>query len=154
MRSTATAATNLKRVRASLYCRRTEFGVLRYTVDLGRAARADRFASIDGEDIVAVSPTLWMWRPRLLSRDEILATFSLAGGGQVFVPWQMMNEEGTDYRLKASPQSGSAIALFGAFQQSVEQVAGADFARCDASTLTTALICRRSCPGFAQPRKV
>jgi hypothetical protein len=99
---------------------------LRYTVDLGRAARADRFASIVGGGSVAVSPTLWMWRPRLLSRDEILATFKLAGGGQVFVPWQMMNEEGTYYRLKASPQSGTAIAVFGSFQQSIEHVAGAD----------------------------
>jgi len=99
---------------------------LRYTVDLGRAARADRFASILGDSSVVVSPTLWMWRPLLLSRDEILATFMLASGGQVFVPWQMMNEEGTYYRLKASPQSGSAVSVFGSFQQSIEQVAGAD----------------------------
>jgi hypothetical protein len=99
---------------------------LRYTVDLGRAARADRFASILDDSSVAVSPTLWMWRPLLLSRDEILATFKLAGGGQVFVPWQMMNEQGSYYRLKASPQSGSAISVFGSFQQSIEHVAGAD----------------------------
>ncbi len=99
---------------------------LRYSVDLGRAARADRFASILNDSSIAVSPTLWMWRPALLSRDEILATFELAGGGQVFVPWQMMNEEGTYYRLKASPQSGSAVAVFGSFQQSIEHVAGAD----------------------------
>lgn len=99
---------------------------LRYTVDIGRAARADRFNSVLGNGSIAVSPTLWMWRPLLLSRDEILATFDLASGGQVFVPWQMMNEEGTYYRLKASPQSGSAVSVFGSFQQSIEQVAGAD----------------------------
>ncbi len=99
---------------------------LRYSVDIGRAARADRFNSVLGNGSIAVSPTLWMWRPLLLSRDEILATFDLAGGGQIFVPWQMMNEEGTYYRLKASPQSGSATSVFGSFQQSIEQVAGAD----------------------------
>jgi len=99
---------------------------LRYTIELGRAARADRFASILGDGSVAVSPTLWMWRPLLRSRDEILATFQLAGDGQVFVPWQMLNEEGTNYRLKASPQSGTAVSVFGSFQQSIERVAGAD----------------------------
>lgn len=99
---------------------------LRYTVELRRAARTDRFASILNDDSVALSPTLWMWRPRLLDSDEILATFELAGGGGVFVPWQMMNTEATLYRLTASPQSGSAVAVFGTFEQSVEQVGGAD----------------------------
>jgi len=99
---------------------------LRYTVDIGRAARADRFASILGDGSIAVSPTLWMWRPLLLSRDEILATFKLADGGQIFVPWQLINKEGTHYRLKASPQSGTAVSVFGSFQQSIEKVAGAD----------------------------
>ncbi len=99
---------------------------LRYSVELGRAARTDRFAGILSDSSIAVSPTLWMWRPLLLSRDEILATFKLAGDGQIFVPWKMMNAEGTYYRLKASPQSGSAVAVFGSFQQSIEHVAGAD----------------------------
>jgi hypothetical protein len=99
---------------------------LRYNVDLGRAARADRFASILDDSSVAVSPTLWMWRPRLLSSDEILASFALEDGGQVFVPWQMINDDGTYYRLTASPQSGSAVAVFGSFRESVERVAGAD----------------------------
>jgi hypothetical protein len=99
---------------------------LRYSVNLGRAARADRLAGILDEGSIAVSPTLWMWRPRLLSKDEILARFELADGGQVFVPWRMMNDEGTYYQLTASPQSGSAVSVFGSFQQSIEQVAGAD----------------------------
>lgn len=99
---------------------------LRYSVDLGRAARIDRLANTLDDSSVAVSPTLWMWRPRLLGGDEILASFELAGGGQVFVPWRMMNDDGTHYQLKASPQSGTAVAVFGSFQQSIEQVAGAD----------------------------
>ena len=98
---------------------------LRYTVELRRAARHDRFASILSDHSLAVSPTLWMWRPRLLARDEILVTFALAGNGDVFVPWQRMHAEGADYRLTASPQSGSAIALFGSFAQTVEQIGGA-----------------------------
>jgi hypothetical protein len=99
---------------------------LRYSVDLGRAARADRFASILSNSSIAVSPTLWMWRPRLLGGDEILASFTLENGGQVFVPWRMLNDEGTYYRLSASPQSGSAVAVFGSFEESIEHVAGAD----------------------------
>jgi hypothetical protein len=98
---------------------------LQYSVDLRGAAQRDRFASILNDQSLAVSPTLWMWRPRLLAKDEILVTFALAGNGDVFVPWQRMHAEGADYRLSASPQSGSAIALFGSFAQTVEQIGGA-----------------------------
>ncbi len=105
---------------------RTGIRCLRYSVDLGSAARTDRFASILTDSSIAVSPTLWMWRPLLRGSDEILATFELAGDGRVFVPWQGINAAGTAYRLKPTPQSGSAIAVFGDFEQSRAQVAGAD----------------------------
>lgn len=97
---------------------------LRYSVDLGRAAETERLSGLLDDGNIVVSPTLWMWRPRLSSTDEIIATFSLRD--EVYVPWQKLNEAGTRYRLIASPQSGSALALFGAFQQRIENVAGAD----------------------------
>jgi hypothetical protein len=100
---------------------------LEYSVDLRRAASAERFASILHDANIAVSPTLWMWRPRLRAGDEILATFQLTEGVHVFVPWQMTDNDGTRYRLTASPESGSAIAVFGSFEQRIENVAGAEF---------------------------
>lgn len=82
---------------------------LSYTVSL-RAADRDA-------NKVVVSPSLWMWRPRLSRNDEILATFSLPHGTRVFVPWQMTDKSGTRYRLVATPQSGTATAIFGNFEQ-------------------------------------
>ena len=99
---------------------------LKYTVDLQRAARSERFASILDDANIAVSPTLWMWRPRLHGNDEILATFQLADDMRVFVPWKMSNNDGTQYRLADSPESGSAIAVFGSFEQRNEYAAGAN----------------------------
>lgn len=98
---------------------------LRYSIDLRGAAAAERLNSILDDGNVAVSPTRWMWRPRLRGGEEIIATFNLGDGARVFVPWQSTNETGTRYRLIASPQSGSAIALFGRFEQRIEEVAGA-----------------------------
>lgn len=98
---------------------------LRYRVDLDQAARDERLYTILGNDNIAVSPTVWMWRPRLGDNDEIIATFDLAGSASVFLPWQPLDAAGKRYRLAASPQSGSAIALFGHFQQALVDVPGA-----------------------------
>jgi hypothetical protein len=98
---------------------------LSYTIDLKQAAKSERLSSILDDSNIAVSPTLWMWRPRLGSRDEIIANFSLGGSARVFVPWERIDNDDSRYRLTASPQSGSAIALFGEFQQSIEHVGGA-----------------------------
>jgi len=96
---------------------------LSYTVDLGRAAKSERLSSILDDSNIVVSPTLWMWRPRLGSRDEIIANFALANDARVFVPWEPISD--SRYRLTASPQSGSAIALFGDFQQELKRVGDA-----------------------------
>jgi hypothetical protein len=95
---------------------------LRYRVDLRGAAQHDRLAGILNDHSLAVSPTLWMWRPRLLAKDEIFARFALADDGEVFVPWQRIQSAGAEYRLTASPQSGAAIALFGTFEQAIERL--------------------------------
>lgn len=98
---------------------------LRYTVDLGSAAREERISGLlDSSNIIA-SPTVWMWRPRLRAEDAIIAEFALHDGGQVFVPWQRLDETGNRYRLTPSPQSGSALAIFGTFQQQFIDVTGA-----------------------------
>lgn len=99
---------------------------LRYSVDLAKAAQSERLSSLLRDSNIAVSPAVWMWRPRLADSDEILATFTMRGNTQVFLPWEKLNAAGTRYRLVASPQSGSAIAVFGDFQQAVVDVPGAE----------------------------
>jgi hypothetical protein len=96
---------------------------LKYTVDLREAAQAERLSSILDHSNIVVSPTLWMWRPRLARDDEILVQFDVPSGMNVFVPWQAINDEHTHYRLTASPESGYAIAMFGSFERVVERVA-------------------------------
>ena len=91
---------------------------LSYAVSL-RAAERDATR-------IVISPTLWMWRPRLAREDENLATFDLPAATSVFVPWQMLDATATRYRLVASPESGSATAVFGKFEQRSLRVAGAD----------------------------
>lgn len=99
---------------------------LRYSVDLQQAALAERLSSILRDDNIAVSPTVWLWRPRLSGEDEIVATFAMHDDAQVFLPWERLDASGTRYRLVASPQSGSAIAVFGEFQLDTVEVPGAE----------------------------
>ena len=91
---------------------------LSYAVDLSAAER-------DPEKII-ITPALWMWRPRLGRDDQIIANFALPAASKVFVPWQMLDTAGTRYRLRASPQSGTATAVFGKFEQRILKLAGSD----------------------------
>ena len=107
--------------------RRIEFDALRcieYTVDLAAAARADDRNWLLDDTNVVVSPTVWMWRPRLGGRDAINITFQLDDDARVSVPWQPVEGARSTYRLRASPQSGSAMAIFGRFDSHVVDVAG------------------------------
>ena len=99
---------------------------LRYSVDLKQAAAAEQLSSILRDGNIAVSPTVWMWRPPLQGDDEIVASFSMHGDAHVFLPWERLDPQGNRYRLTASPQSGSAIAVFGDFQHDVIKVPGAE----------------------------
>lgn len=99
---------------------------LSYTVNLRSAAKTARLSDTLDRSNIVVSPTLWMWRPRLARNEEISVQFHLPNGMRVFVPWQATNDEHTHYRLTASPESGSAIAAFGSFERVVERVADAN----------------------------
>lgn len=88
---------------------------LSYKVSLRAADRDD--------SKIVISPSLWMWRPRLRRDDEIISTFELPDDGRVFVPWQMIDEDPMRYRLVASPESGTATGMFGRFEERVATVA-------------------------------
>jgi len=99
---------------------------LSYAIDLQRAAQAEpRNSSLAAHNIL-VSPTVWMWRPPLGANDAIEVVFLLPQNLQVSVPWQPVAATPNAYRLTASPQSGTGIALFGRFESSITTVAGAD----------------------------
>jgi hypothetical protein len=92
-----------------------------YTVDLQRAARAEQRNESLHPDNKIISPAVWMWRPLLGFDDEIEVRFDLPEDLQVSVPWEPVENSANTYRLLASPQSGSAIAIFGRFHaQEVE----------------------------------
>lgn len=107
----AAAGSNYRRPASGVRC-------LSYAVSLSSAER--------DAGKIAISPTLWMWRPRLAHDDEILATFFLPDANRVFVPWRMRDNSGTRYSLVATPESGTATAVFGQFEQQLVQVAGAE----------------------------
>ena len=98
---------------------------LKYSVDLQSAARAEQRNHWLHASNVIVSPTVWMWRPRLGGRDEIHVRFDVPAGMRVSVPWEPMPDDDYTYNLRASPQSGSAVAIFGSFESAVAGVPGA-----------------------------
>lgn len=77
---------------------------------------------------IVVSPTLWMWQPRLRGDDEIRIQFRLPDNVGVSVPWQAVSVDGDEFRLTDSPQSGSALAVFGDFEQRTVEVGGVELA--------------------------
>ena len=98
---------------------------LSYTVDLEAAAAAERRNEALRSSNRIVSPTVWMWRPRLDNDDRIRVAFRLPDSVRVSVPWRPVPSLADSYDLVASPQSGSAIAIFGKFESAVTWVADA-----------------------------
>ncbi len=99
---------------------------LNYSFDLRKAAQAERLTRMLDSSNIVVSPALWMWRPRLRGAGEIRVHFKLPDGISVLVPWEPIDDIDNAYLLGASPESGTAIAGFGAFQSSTLHVAGAE----------------------------
>ncbi len=99
---------------------------LAYRVDLEKAARLNRRYNQGDTKSLIVRIPLWMWRPRLGGADEVIVSFELPDGVDVSVPWQPLADRENTFRLTSSPQSGSAISIFGKFAAETVRVAEAD----------------------------
>jgi hypothetical protein len=88
---------------------------LRYSVDLDRAARGERHNRQLAARARYVSPSRWLWRPRLDETDSIRVRFELPEGIDVAVPWTPVAGANREYLLTASPESANAAAIFGRF---------------------------------------
>ena len=98
---------------------------MNYTVDLARAAKAHRFGKMLAPENIIVSPSYWMWRPKLRNDAAIRVSFRLPENVQVAVPWQQLSEHGNTYLVSESPESAYAPAVFGAFDYRKIEVPGA-----------------------------
>lgn len=98
---------------------------LAYSVDLTAAASHRGYNDALAAGNVVISPSRWLWHPRLARDDEIRIHFELPAGMQVAVPWQPMGDGGNRYRLTSSPQSSNALAVFGHFDYREVAVPGA-----------------------------
>jgi len=97
--------------------RGSTFDCLRYTVDLERAAREERRnRGLSAENRV-VSPSVWLWRPDLGASSALGLRFDLPPGVRATLPWPRDPEDPATYLLKRSPESASAPAVFGAFDE-------------------------------------
>ena len=99
---------------------------LAYRVDLEKAARLNRRYDQSDANTLIVQIPLWMWRPRLGGTDEVIVSFELPDDVNVSVPWRPLADRDHSFRLESSPQSGSAIAIFGEFAAETVHVADAD----------------------------
>jgi M61 glycyl aminopeptidase len=98
---------------------------MEYTVDLARAALQQGYNQALAPGNVVVSPSLWLWRPKLAADSEIHIRFVLPTRMQVTVPWPLVDGESQLYRLTPSPESSSAPAVFGNFDYREVKVPGA-----------------------------
>lgn len=98
---------------------------MNYTVDLEGAASHGRYNRALADGNVVVSPSLWLWRPKLVDDTEVRIRFVLPDGMQVAVPWQVIDAPSHRYRLTASPESSNAPVAFGDFIYREVEVPGA-----------------------------
>lgn len=96
---------------------------IRYSVDLERAASAERRnANLSASNII-VSPAAWFWRPP----DEAgtIVRFDMAGSNRVSVPWIPIDGAANSYRVSKAPGSSTAAAVFGQFDYVETSIPGA-----------------------------
>jgi hypothetical protein len=96
-----------------------------YTVDLQRAAAAERRNETLSPQNIVVSPAVWLWHPPIDSRSRIIVRFDLDGDTLASVPWRPVDGGEHSYEVLPSPRNAKAMAAFGQFIYSEEQVAGA-----------------------------
>lgn len=95
-----------------------------YSVDLAAAAaRAEHNRALAPGNVI-VSPSLWMWRPRLTGDAEIHVRFVLPPSVRVELPWQRLGSDPHSFRLRASPESAHAPAVIGDFPFAEVEVPG------------------------------
>ncbi len=88
---------------------------MNYTVDLAKAARHERQNRTLAKDNQVISPSLWLWRPRVTNNTEIDVRFHLPDNMQISVPWPQRDSGPFDFRLPRSPESSHAPVVFGTF---------------------------------------
>lgn len=98
---------------------------LRYSVNLKKAAAAERRnASLSDRNII-VSPAAWFWRPELHDNEQIIVRFDLPESLAVSATWKPVPGERNTYRLMNSLRSSAAVAAFGEFELVETQIPGA-----------------------------
>ena len=98
---------------------------LNYTVDLERAAKEYRHARELAPQNIIASPSFWLWRPELHNETTIQAKFNLPDDVKVSVPWQQLDEPGTEFLLAGSPENASTPIVFGRFDYREIDIPGA-----------------------------
>lgn len=98
---------------------------VRYEVDLGQAAAAERRNRVLDESNVVVSPTVWLWRPSLSAGDRVVVHFDVDPSMGVSVPWSPMAGEPGSFVVQESPESSQALAAFGDFEYVERDIPGA-----------------------------
>lgn len=98
---------------------------MNYTVDLEKAARSEPQNRSLAPGNRLISPSLWLWRPRLTDGVDIELQFDLPPGMQVSLPWPKRDDVPNAYRLGRSPESADAPAVFGNFETQAVSVPGA-----------------------------
>jgi hypothetical protein len=98
---------------------------LNYTVDLAKAAKHNKnYRSLSPSNII-VSPSLWLWRPKISRQSEIEARLRLPDDLLVSVPWTAIGGAPDRYRITRSPESADAEVVFGKFDYANVSVPGA-----------------------------
>lgn len=92
---------------------------LRYTASIEPAGSDDQFRP----QWPQVGHEYWLWLPELAGHDVVRISLVLPAGVKAFVPWRRIGAN--RYELRASPNSGDALAWFGRLKETRLQVEGA-----------------------------
>ena len=101
---------------------------IEYVVDVRAAARSNERYQYIGDKNIAVSPSLWLWRPVRQGGFSTQVRFNLNDGIKVSVPWTLTDASDPMrpvYTIPISPESDDAVAIFGRFDQCSVEVPGA-----------------------------
>ena len=101
---------------------------IKYAVDVGAAAQSNERYQYVGDENIAVSPSLWLWRPVRQNGFSTQVRFNLNDGVKVSVPWTLTDASDPArpiYTIPNSPESDDAVAIFGHFDHCSVEVKGA-----------------------------